>query len=135
MSSYIIIFLSLVELTLLAIVVTFFSRLKKSEALISHLQANQESFINKLHFNAQLEHEMVQSFSQRQQELGSIVHNLEAKQQELERLIKKAEEYSSSPLFLRNVILSGHRKGRSIQQLVQDTGLSRDEVELILEQS
>lgn len=123
------------ELLLLCVVVAFFLRLRKSEALISSLQARQEEFLNKLHFNAQLENELVRSFQQRQERLAELDSQLETQAQRLEKLLAKAREFSKSPSFLRQIILSGHKEGATPQDLARSTGLSLEEVELILDQA
>ncbi|WP_461210611.1 hypothetical protein [Desulfocurvus sp. DL9XJH121] len=126
---------SLTELVVLVVVLVFFFRLKRSEALLSALQENQENLLKKLHFNAELEQELVSTFAQRQAGLEKLDEALDAKTRELEKLIKQAESVSRSPQFLREIILSGRRQGRTIPELASSTGLSMDEVELILEQA
>ena len=130
-----IIFLTLSELLLLAVTVTFFLRLRKSEVLVSNLQAKQEEFINRLHFNAQLEHELVGTFEHRQQELVAVNDQLEERAKELHQLIEKAQEFSKSPQFLRQMVMDGHRNGRSYASLAKINGLGIDEVELIVDQA
>ncbi|MEF2145006.1 MAG: hypothetical protein V3573_06135 [Desulfovibrionaceae bacterium] len=125
---------TLVELLLLSVVVAFFLRLKKSESLISTLQSRQEEFLNKLHFNAQLEHELVQSFRQRQDRLAELDEQLEKQTVHLEKLLKDAREFTKSPSFLRQIILTGHKEGASIKELARSSGLSIEEVQLILDQ-
>ncbi|MGE4551649.1 MAG: hypothetical protein AB7D57_00965 [Desulfovibrionaceae bacterium] len=126
---------SLVELALLVIVVAFFLRLRRSEALISKVQAQQESFLNKLRFNAQMEQEMVETFGRRQTELAALDEQLERRAQELKKLVDQAASLTRSPRVLRQVILEGHDQGKTPAQLAKATGLSVDEVELILEQA
>jgi hypothetical protein len=46
--------------------------------------------------------------------------------------MEQAEGISRSPQFLREIIMNGRRKGRTVEQLARSTGLSADEVELIL---
>ncbi len=125
---------SLTELALLSVVVFFFVRLKKSEALLANLQARQEEFINKLMLNAQLEQELVQTFETRQKELALLDQQLEEKARQLKKIVRQAEKFSSSPQFLRQTILTGHKNGQSIDELSKMTDLSRDEVELIIDQ-
>ena len=122
------------EIFLLVVVIFFFLRLKKSEELISKVQSNQEQFVNKLHFNAQLEQEMIETFTQRQQELAKLDKEIEVKEKRLRKLVKQAEKFCSSPQYLRQIILSGAKQGRSTLELAKATGLSIDEVELIMEQ-
>ena len=128
-------FLTICELVLLLLVVLFFSRLRRSEDLLAKLQKNQDALLKKLDFNARLEHELVSSFQSRQAELAELDQKLEARRAELERLVKKAEEYTRSPDFVRQIILNGARRGQSSQALAKATGLALDEVELILAQS
>ncbi len=98
------------------------------------LQSRQQEFINKLQFNAQLENELVNTFEKRQEELSRLDQQLEEKSKKLEKIIKQAQEFSKSPQFLRQIILTGHRSGKSPSQLAKSTGLSIDEVELIIDQ-
>ncbi|MGD9609748.1 MAG: hypothetical protein AB7U59_10090 [Desulfovibrionaceae bacterium] len=128
-------FLTICELVLLLLVVLFFSRLRRSEDLLAKLQKNQDALLKKLDFNARLEHELVSSFRNRQAELAELDQKLEARRAELERLVKKAEEYTRSPDFVRQIILNGARRGQSSQALAKATGLALDEVELILAQN
>jgi len=128
-------FLTICELLLLLLVVLFFSRLRRSEDLLAKLQKNQDALLKKLDFNARLEHELVSSFQSRQAELAELDQKLEARRAELERLVKKAEEYTRSPDFVRQIILNGARRGQSSQALAKATGLALDEVELILAQN
>lgn len=120
------------ELLLLVLLIVFYMRLRKSEALLTAMQASQESLVSKMHFNAELEQEIVDSFAKRQQELQEIEVQLEARAQELRTLLEQAEAVSRSPQFLRELILNGRRKGQTIPQLAKATNLSIDEVELIL---
>lgn len=126
---------SFFELLLLAVVLVFFIRLRRSESLLNTLQQRQEDLLKKLHFNTELEQELVLTFEKRQSELARLDEQLENRAQELEGLLKQAEQISRSPRFLREVILQGKRKGKSVQALSISTGLSVDEVELILEQA
>jgi len=128
-------FLTVCELLLLLLVVLFFSRLRRSEDLLAKLQKNQDALLKKLDFNARLEHELVSSFQNRQAELAVLDQKLEERRAELERLVKKAEEYTRSPDFVRQIILNGARRGQSSQALAKATGLALDEVELILAQN
>lgn len=133
--SLLVIFLTLCELVLLLLVVLFFSRLRRSEDLLAKLQKNQDGLLKKLDFNAKLEHELVDSFRRRQIELAELDKKLEERRAELEKLVKKAQEYSRSPDFLRQIIVNGARRGQSAQALAKATGLSLDEVDLILAQN
>ncbi len=133
--SLLVIFLTVCELVLLLLVVLFFSRLRRSEDLLAKLQKNQDALLKKLDFNAKLEQELVGSFTRRQAELAELDQKLEQRRAELEKLVKKAKEYSRSPEFLRQIIVNGSRRGQSPQALAKATGLSLDEVELILAQN
>ncbi len=134
MSDLLIILFTVSEVVLLVIVILFFLRLKKSEALLSGIQANQEGFIKRLQFNTQLENELVATFEQRQQELVALNNELEKKAAELKKLIDLASEYCQSPQFMREIIIKGHRAGKSPIQLAKSTGLSLEEIELIIDQ-
>ncbi|KUG28429.1 hypothetical protein ASZ90_001670 [hydrocarbon metagenome] len=133
--SFLILFLTVSELALIALVVVFFSRLRRSEGLLHRMQNNQEQLLEKLRVNAQLEQELVSSFKRRHAELLALDEKLEERRVELERLLKQAREMSRSPQFLRQVIQNGHKKGQSIAALAKATGLAPDEVRLILEQA
>ena len=133
--SLLVIFLTVCELALLLLVVLFFSRLRRSEDLLAKLQKNQDALLSKLDFNAKLEQELVGSFTRRQAELAELDQKLEQRRAELEKLVKKAQEFSRSPDFLRQIIVNGSRRGQSPLALAKATGLSLDEVELILAQN
>ena len=135
MSQAILVFISLVEVILLAVLVLFFLRLKRSEALLTELQARQEEFVNKLHFNSELEAEMVLSFQERQKELAGLDQAIERRAAGLKQLIAKAESITRSPDTLKQMVLGGHRRGQSPAMLAKATGLSLEEVELILMQA
>lgn len=122
-----------IEILLLVLVFIFFYRLRKSEALLEQMQKNQKSFIEKLEFNAQLEKELVSTFEHRQKELINLESKIEKRALELTKLIRQAEKFTKSPHFMRNTIITGYKNGRSINELVQATGLSKDEVELIID--
>jgi hypothetical protein len=122
------------ELALLFLVVFFFARLRKSEELLTALRESQSGLLAKLDQNARLEQEMVESFEDRQVALARLDAKLESRREELEKLLKQASEFTRSPDFLRQLILTGHRKGQSTKALAKATGLSQDEVELILEE-
>jgi len=127
--------ITLAEIVLFALLLHFFSRLRKSEKLLSELSVNQQSLMDKLRANAELERELMQSFAVRQASLQSLNTGLEERAAELTSLLEQAQAMSRSPQFLREVIISGKRKGRSSAQLAKATGLSLDEVELILAQA
>ncbi|GFM38174.1 hypothetical protein [Desulfovibrio psychrotolerans] len=135
LSHWILLFMSVTEIALLLLLFVFFLRLKRSESLLNEMQAKQEAFAAKIRFNAELEQELVDSFAQRQEQLRQLDIQLEARAASLQKLIKQAEDITRSPHFLREMIIDGHRKGRSPQQLARATGLSVDEVELILMKS
>jgi len=125
---------TLVEALLLVLAIFFFRKLKKSEALVRSLQDRQAEFLQRLDFNARLEKEIIGTFSQRQEELAALEEKLNHRAVEMRRLLEQAENFTKSPQFLRQTILSGFRRGQSAQALAQATGLSVDEVELILDQ-
>lgn len=127
--------LTLVELALFIMLLRFFKRLRRSEKLLTEMQDSQKSILDKLEFNANLESELMQSFSQRQTELTRLDLQLEDRASTLKKLLEHAEQVSRSPQFLRELIINGNRKGQSAAQLAKSTGLSVDEVELILAQS
>lgn len=124
--------LSLVEVVLLVLLLVFFFRLRRSQALLNKLQSRQEEFLNRIDFNSELEHQMLVTFEQRQQELAALDQALTERTKELEDLIVKADKIVRSPQSMKNVILSGYRQGRTIPQLAKATGLAVDEIELIL---
>jgi uncharacterized protein HemX len=126
--------LSLVEVLLLGLVIFFFWRLRQSEAILSQLQNKQDDLLNKLRFNAQLEQELMASFTKRQAELTSLDEQLAERTETLQKLLNQAQEYARSPQFLRETILNGHRQGKNARELAKVTGLSLEEVELIIEQ-
>ena len=135
MSDLLIILFSVSEVVLLVVVILFFLRLKKSETLLSGIQANQDEFIKRLQFNTQLESELVATFEQRQQELVALNNQLEKKAAELKRLVNLANEYCKSPQFMREIIIQGHRTGKTPAQMAKSSGLSLEEIELIIDQS
>ena len=131
----IIIFFSLLEISILIALLIFYTRLRKSEALLNTLQNNQQSLLARIEMNARLEKEVVATFAQRQAELTNLDEKLEDRIQEIKRLLIQAEGISRSPQFLRELILNGKKKGLSARQISQNSGLSIDEVELILAQN
>ena len=135
MSNLLIILFTLSEVVLLGVVIIFFLRLRKSETLLSGLHARQEEFLKRLQFNTQLENELVATFEQRQQELVALNNQLETKAVELKKLVKLANEYAKSPQFMREIIIQGHRSGKTPMQLANSTGLALEEVELIIDQA
>lgn len=135
MSDLLLILFTISEIVLLGVVIMFFLRLKKSEALLSALQTDQEEFIKRLQFNTQLESELVATFEQRQMSLVTLNEELEQRTAELQKLLNLANEYCKSPQFLRETIINGRKSGKSPVQLAKATGLSLEEIELILDQS
>lgn len=125
---------TLLEVVLLSLAVLFFIKLKKSENLLQTLQDRQHEFLQRLDFNARLENELVNTFAQRQAELAALEEKLRHRAVEMRRLLEQAENFTKSPQFLRQTILSGFRRGQSVEALAQATGLSVDEVELIIDQ-
>ncbi|MFP4071049.1 MAG: hypothetical protein ACLFTB_03270 [Desulfovibrionales bacterium] len=125
---------TLLEVVLLGTVVWFFVRLKRSEHLLVSLQEKQRVFLEKININARLEQEMISSFEERQQTLLSLAETLEERESTLRNLLKQADELNRSPQFLRQTVLSGYRKGKSVMSLSRATGLSPGEIELIVDQ-
>lgn len=134
-SAFLLLALTVTELVLLFVVIAFYLRLRKSEALIARMQTKQEEFLVKLRANAQLEQELVDSFSRRQDELSRLDTQLTERVVILNKLLKQADEYARSPQFLRQIIITGHRQGKTIKELSKATGIGADEVELIIDQS
>lgn len=125
---------TLIEAFLLVLAGLFYVKFKKSEALLHTLQNRQQEFLQKLDFNARLEQEIVASFAKRQEELAALEEKLQNRAHEMRRLLEQAENFTKSPQFLRQTILSGFKRGQSVSALAQATGLSVDEVELIIDQ-
>ncbi|HAS90248.1 MAG TPA: hypothetical protein DCS48_13235 [Desulfovibrio sp.] len=134
MTVFLLIFFSVTEIALLIAVIFFFLRLRKSEELVTKLQVKQEEFVKKLQFNTQLENEMMNTFAERQEELAQLDMLLDRKSRKLKKILSQAEEFSRSPQFLRQIILTGHREGKPVSRLAKATGLSIEEVELIIDQ-
>ncbi|WP_320175000.1 hypothetical protein [Maridesulfovibrio sp.] len=134
MTVLLLIFFSITEISLLIAVIFFFLRLRKSEELVTQLQAKQEEFVKKLQFNTQLENEMMNTFAERQEELAQLDMMLDRKSKKLKKILSQAEEFSRSPQFLRQIILTGHKEGKPVSRLAKATGLSIEEVELIIDQ-
>lgn len=126
---------SIFELVLFFLLLSFFRRLRKSEELLLKLQTGQASLLANLEQNAQLEKDLIASFAERQHELKRLDMQLEERAASLGKLLNQAETVSRSPQFLRELILSGIRQGRSSLELAKATGLSLDEVKLILAQA
>lgn len=134
MQFWILLLLSLVELVLFFLVLKFFNRLRRSEELLTRLKDGQDSLLDKLRLNAELEQDLMHSFAERQEELQRLNTKLEERAAEITDLLSQAEAVRRSPRFLRELILAGVKKGRTADQLARSTGLSLDEVRLIMEQ-
>ena len=132
LSFWVITLLSVAELFLFLLLLVFFLRLRRSEDLLMKLRHGQESLLKNLQQNEELERELVESFSRRQEELRHLDQRLEERGEAMKKLLQQAENVSRSPQFLRELILTGARQGRAPAQLAKATGLSVDEVELIL---
>jgi uncharacterized protein HemX len=126
---------SVFEVLLLAVLVAFFFRLKRSEALLSAMQERQTTLLAKLRFNEELERELVATFERRQSELASLEQALSARAQELGKLLTQAERAVRSPRLLREIVVEGRRAGKTPRELASSTGLSIEEVELLLEEA
>ncbi|QGY41004.1 hypothetical protein GM415_13000 [Pseudodesulfovibrio cashew] len=135
MSNLLLLLFTVSEIVLLCVVILFFLRLRKSESLLTALQLKQEEFIKRLQFNTQLENELVATFEQRQAGLVTLNEDLEKKSVELKKLVDLANDYCKSPQFMREIILNGHRAGKSTTAMAKATGLSIEEVELIIDQA
>ena len=131
-SSWLLILASLTEVLLFVGLIVFFVRLRRSEALLNTLQANQEQLLARLHLNAELEQELMDSFAQRQAELQALDHKLEERVLSLKNLLMEADGVNRSPQLLREIIVAGSRSGKSLQDLARSTNLSIDEIRLIL---
>ena len=126
---------TVMEALFIVLAVFFYTRLKKSELLVRSLQDRQDEFLQKLDMNARLEKEIIGTFTKRQEELTALEEKLHYRAVEMRRLLEQAENFTKSPQFLRQTILSGFKRGQSAEALAQSTGLSVDEVELILDQA
>ena len=135
MQTGILLIISLIELILFILLLHFFSRLRRSENLLTRLRDGQDSLLDKLSANAELERDLLHSFHTRQAELRLLDEKLEERAARLSVLVEQAEAISRSPQFLRETIIAGKKKGRTSLQLSRATGLSLDEVELILQQA
>ena len=132
---WILVISAMLEGVLLFLALLFFLKLKKSENLLQTLQDRQQEFLQRLDFNTRLESELISTFAQRQEELAVLEEKLQYRATELRRLLEQAENFTKSPQFLRQTILSGWKRGQSARALAQATGLSVDEVELIIDQA
>ncbi len=132
MSLFFIVLLTTAEIVLIVLVFVFFLRLRKSEEVVQKLQENQDLLLERVYRNAALEQELVASFSQRQEQLASLIPRVEERIVTLQKLLSQAEGITRSPQFLREVIANAKKKNMSSQQIAIKTGLSKDEVELII---
>ncbi len=133
-SLWVLVISTFVELGLLVIIVVLFIRLRRSETLLRQLRHSQKELLEKLAFNAELEREIVRSFEDRQRELSILDSRLQQRIEEARELIKQIREFSSSPKVLKEIVVSGYRRGESKKSLARRTGLSLEEIEWILEQ-
>lgn len=133
--SWLFLFVSLVELALFFLLWSFFRRLKKSEDALRSLQTGHTNLLVNIEENAQLEKELISSFVERQAELKLLDLKIQERILSLTQLLEQAEAISHSPQFLREVITSGDRQGKNPHELARSTGLSLDEVNIILAQS
>ncbi len=127
------IFSSVIEVLLIIFILFLFFKIKRSESLLSLLQKRQKSILDKLQFNEELERKLVETFELRQKELIFLDKKLKEKIEEIKSLLKYAEDLTASPQFLREVVLRGYKKGISVEELCKRTGLSQEEIELIIE--
>ena len=136
MSSFqwLIILSGIFEIILISITVFIFFKLRKSQSLILKLQNKQEEFLSRIDFNAKLEQELVSNFEERQNHLSRLDARLERRANTLQGLLEQADAFANSPVFLKQTILTGYRRGQSIEALARSTGLSIDEVEVIVDQ-
>ncbi len=132
MSLFFIVLLTIAEIVLIVLVFMFFLRLKKSEEVVQKLQENQDLLLERVYRNAALEQELVATFSQRQEQLASLIPRVEERIVHMQKLLSQAEGITRSPQFLRELIANSKKKGMSAQQIAAKTGLSKDEVELIM---
>ncbi len=132
MSPILLVILTVLEFVLIGLVLVFFSRLKKSEEIIAALQENQEELLEKVYKNAYLEQELLETFKKRQESIAQLIPLMEARINTMQKLLSQAEGISRSPQFLREIIQNSKQKGLSIEQIAINTGLSKDEIELII---
>ena len=77
MNTFFLLAVTAAELLLLILVLLFFMRLRRSEQILSALQANQDDLLDRMLRNAELEQEMVATFSQRQEQLAQLNARME----------------------------------------------------------
>lgn len=121
-----------VEVFLLGIVIFLFYRLRRSEGVLLQLRANQGELLAKLEASTKLEKELVDNFQVRQQELAKLDRQLQFKIKEVKRLLAAVDNIANSPEFIRQLVLVGHKRGESVESLARKTGLSVEEISLIL---
>ncbi len=129
--------LTITEFVLLAVVLLFFRRLKRSESLLDTLQQRQQQFVAKLSFSAELEQELVATFEERQKELAQLERKLVQRADELKQLLDRVEKIPPrpQPQDPKQIVLDGYRRGLPLRALAQSSGLSLEEVELVLMQA
>ena len=76
LSFWILVLISLAELALFVMLLVFFARLKRSEHLLVKLQNGQNNLMQSLAQNAELERDLVASFTDRQAELRRLDQRL-----------------------------------------------------------
>ncbi len=136
MSSFqwLIILSGIFEIVLIAIIITIFIKLRTSQALLLELQDKQKGLLSRLDFNAKLEKELVSNFEERQKQLAQLDARLEQRAKTLQELLKQADAFTNSPVFLKQTVLNGYRRGQTVHDLARTTGLSIDEIEVIIDQ-
>ena len=82
MQFWLLVLISIAELCLFFLLLRFFGRLRKSERLLLQLRGDQQALRDKLRTNAELERDLMQSFSHRQSEFPQLNSRIEAKTQE-----------------------------------------------------
>jgi hypothetical protein len=102
---------------------------------MNELTKKHDQMLSKIKFNAELEQELLSSFTTRQQELVELDQELGARAADLKKLINEAKSMSKSPDLIRRVIAEGRRQGKTTHEIARSTGLSVEEVELIIEQN
>lgn len=132
---WILIAASVAEVLFLLVLFWIFKRLRRSEAVLNDLQANQERLLARLDLNTQLEQELMHSFAERQNQLHTLDAHLEKRVESLRKLLAEAEGISRSPQLLREIVISGYKAGRSKAELAKSTNLTMDEISLLLTKS
>lgn len=124
-----------IELVLLLVLIGLILRVRRSERFMAQLRQNQQELLEKIEYNARLEQELVTSFNERQEQLRKLDQRLSKRTEELNKLLNQAEKYCQSPQLIRQIILSGYKKGETPAELASKTELSVEEVEWIIEQN